>query len=188
MAKKKFPRTKVISKGIAGTKDDARRKGSPYYLINRGIPPRIKKYNTGEEIWAVAEEYFAAVDGNPMMESKVFGSGYETDVTLQIPYTLSGFHVFAGISQVTFDKYCGYDKREDATEEEIYLATVSQYIKKVIYTQKLEGANAGKFNHSIVALELGLSAKVQQEVITHDSSKMSVDEIKKFNDQLEDEY
>ena len=86
------------------------------------------------------------------------------------------------------DRYCEIDSKDDATDDEIYLAQVCQYIKKVIYTQKIEGASTGKFNHQIVALELGLAAKTETTTVKHSSSKMSAAEIKKFNDELEDEY
>lgn len=186
--KGKKNKSKAGKYNVVGTTDDARRKDSPYYLVRLGKPTKPRKYKTGDEIWEVAKRYFAAVDDSPMKETKVFGSGYTKEMDLQIPYTLTGFYVFAGMDDKMMDRYCKLDQKDWAEDEEKYLAQMCRHIKKVIYTQKIEGASTGKFNHMIVALELGLAAKVKTEVVKHDSSKMTAEEIKRFNNELEEEY
>lgn len=175
--------------GVAGTPDDARRRESKYYMIrDRAMVGRDRTYLTAESLFNAALEYFDAVDSNPMKETKVFGTGIKVDIDLQIPYTTSGFCLHAGISQVTFKAYKTLHEKEDATEEEKHMSKVAQQIDSIIYTQKIEGATAGKFNHQIVALQLGLAAKVKNETVNHDSSKMTADEIKKFNAEIEGDY
>lgn len=175
--------------GVAGTPEDARRKDNPYYLLrNRFDFYTKKKYETGAELFEKALDYFKAVNDNPMKETKVFGSGIRIEVDLQIPYTLAGLCVFLGISQNTFSSYRKLDQREDASIDELSVCDAANKIMDIIFSQKIEGASSGKFNHAIVALELGLAAKVKTEKVVHDSSKMSAEEIKKFNESLEDEY
>jgi len=175
--------------GVAGTPDDARRADSKYYLLrDRFTVGRKRKYETAKDLFDVAMDYFAAVDANPMKETRVFGSGVQVDVDLQIPYTLSGFQLFAGIDDKLLKRYKEYAELADATEQELDLAYAAEQIELIIHTQKLEGATCGKFNHQMVALQLGLSSKVKNENITFDSAKMTADEIKKFNSEIEDKY
>lgn len=175
--------------GVSGTPDDARRKESKYYLIrDRKFNGRKKKYETGDQIYEVALEYFQAADDNPMKETKVFGSGHQVDLDLQIPYTLTGFYLFAGIDAHIFKRYKELVDREDCTDDERSLSEACHQIDAIIYTQKIEGASTGKFNHQIIALQLGLAAKVKNENVTYDAAKMTADEIKKMNQELEDKY
>jgi len=175
--------------GVAGTPEDARRKDSPYYLLrNRFNVGRKRKYNTGAEIWQVAMEYFEDVDSNPMFETKVFGTGIVHKIPKRRPYTKTGFLLYAGLDKKNYADYCDIDSKHDATEAEISLAMACRQINAVIFTQKIEGAASGEFQHQIVALELGLAQKHRHQTVEHNSKEMTADEIKKFNQELEDEY
>lgn len=175
--------------GVAGTPNDARRKESKYYMLrDRTTVGRTKKFTKGQDLWDAALKYFDDVDNNPLKETRVFGSGYTVDVDLQIPYTTKGFCLHVGIDYMTFSRYKKLNELPEPTEDEILLCDVANQIDSILYTQKIEGATAGKFNHQIVALQLGLAAKVKSETVTHDSSKMTADEIKKFNDEIEGDY
>lgn len=175
--------------GVAGTPEDARRKDSPYYLLrNRFNVGRKRKYTTAEDIWQVAMDYFDDVDSNPVIEHKVFGTGMHHKIEKRRPYTKTGFLLYAGIDKKNWADYCDIDSKADATEDEIALSMACRQINNVIFTQKIEGAATGEFQHQIVALELGLAQKHKHQTVEHSSKEMSAEEIKKFNQDLEDEY
>lgn len=175
--------------GVAGTPDDARRKESPYYLLrNRFNVGRKRKYNSGDEIFDVALDYFSDVDDNPLYETKVFGSGFEKKIPKRRPYTKTGFLLYAGIDPKNYQDYCDLDNKDDATEAEKGLAMACRQINAIIFTQKIEGASVGDFQHQIVALELGLAQKHKHQTVEHKTQDLSAEEIKKFNKDLEDEY
>ena len=67
--------------------------------------------------------------------------------------TIQALCFFLDISDEAWSDYCN---RQD-------FVGITTRIKKVIYSQKLEGAAADLLNSNIIARELGLSDKVQNE-------------------------
>ena len=177
-----------VTKGTVIPDDAGGYKGTDYYLLSLGRPKRGKKKYSGEELWDLAMKYFTMVDANPAKEMKVFGSGVSTSIDKPIPYTQTGFCVYAGITAHAFDSYKNLSKKEDVSDDDIYLAEVANRIREIMITQKIEGAASGIFQHQIIALDLGLVAKKRMDKIEHDATKMSEEEIKKLNTELEKEY
>lgn len=113
---------------------------------------RKPKFKDPEQLWEAACEYFEWVHENPLEEEKAFA--YEGCVTFENiskmrAMTLMGLCFFLDISDDTWASYCS---KED-------FLGVCANIKRVIFTQKFEGASAGMLNASIVARELGLADK-----------------------------
>ena len=82
--------------------------------------------------------------------------------------TITGFCLFADISDTTWENYC---------KEKDFIA-VTKWIKDVIYSQKFEGAAAGLLNSNIIARDLGLKEKTETEhTIKTDFSEYSTEEL-----------
>lgn len=116
-------------------------------------------FENPEQLWKAACEYFEWVTDNPLEEAKAFA--YEGEVTIEdLPkmraMTLMGLCFFLDISD---DTWLNYTKNKD-------FLGVCEDIKRVIFTQKFEGASAGLLNASIIARELGLADanKVEHDV------------------------
>ena len=109
-----------------------------------------------EALWNAACEYFEWVHDNPLLEEKLFHSqGIITKDTVckMRAMTIQALCFFLDISDEAWSDYCN---RQD-------FVGITTRIKKVIYSQKLEGAAADLLNANIIARELGLSDKVQNE-------------------------
>lgn len=114
-------------------------------------------FESQEQLWNAAVEYFAWVEDNPYWETKaVSDSGKPTTIELpkMRPMTEAGLVQFLDIGWSTWDDY---KHKEDFSE-------VTKQIEKVIYNQKLSGAASGFFNANIIARDLGLSDKAEQTI------------------------
>lgn len=117
---------------------------------------RKPKFETSEHLWEAACEYFEWVENNPLLEMKAFsyqGEIIKTDIPKMRAMTIQGLCLFLDISLDTWLNYCS---REDFLD-------ITDAIKKVIYTQKFEGAAADMLNANIISRELGLADKSQVE-------------------------
>ncbi|MFL5786657.1 MAG: terminase small subunit [Flavisolibacter sp.] len=136
---------------------------------------REKIFETPEELWKTACEYFQWVDDNPLYEEKVFGSNVTMYPKKRRPYTIAALCYYCQIGESTWkdykNKYPEYSK-------------VIEAIEQVMYSQKFEGAAVGFFNPAIIARDLGLAEKVEskQEINNNnaDLSKLTDDEIKQY--------
>jgi len=89
--------------------------------------------------------------------------------------TIKGFCLFANISCDTFENY---------SKDEAYFG-ITNSIKNLFYTQKLEGAAADLLNANLMAREIGLADK--QDINANVSTKpMSKAEAKKYLEELDD--
>lgn len=110
--------------------------------------PRI--FETPEDMWNKALEYFEYYDSNPLMSYEWNGKDpVKCELEKMRAYTLRGFCAFANICEVTFRDY---ETREDFT-------SVTTRIRDIMYCQKFEGAAAGLLNPNIIARDLGLVDK-----------------------------
>jgi hypothetical protein len=125
-------------------------KGNTYYLLAKGFEDRPKKYKA-KDLWLKAIDYFKWNEENPLLEQKVFGSGFKTTIKKLRAMSIIGFCNFAGIDRSTFENY---------EKDQAYFRICKQ-IKDLIYQQKLEGAAADLLNPSIIAREIGLTDKVE---------------------------
>lgn len=130
-------------------------------------------FDDPEKLWDAACEYFQWVANNPLKEPKAFA--YEGDVTIaEIPkiraMTIQGLCFFLDISDDTWASYC---QKED-------FIGICGDIKRVIFTQKFEGASAGLLNSSIIARELGLADKKESTI----DAKVQVDLMSELIDEI----
>lgn len=130
-----------------------RKKGTKPFWKTRPVNFQQRKiFETPEELWDAACEYFEWCDDNPIPEEKSSASGQagvqRWDIEHPRPYTISGLCAFIGIITATWRSWRA--SREDLKE-------VIGVIDEIIYTNKLEGAAVGHFNAMIVsrALRLG---------------------------------
>lgn len=94
----------------------------------------------------VAEEYFEHCEDNPWVVK---------DQDVPRPFTIDAFCTFAGIDEDTFDNYGTKAEYQD-------FFGVVRAIRRMIRSQKFEGAAVGVFNSNIIARDLGLTEKINQ--------------------------
>lgn len=113
--------------------------------------PRI--FETPEELWIKAKEYFKYVDDNPILKSDFKGKDAEmVHYDLQRPYTWQGLYVFLGV--------CNLERYKD---NDVFV-NILTHIGNIIYNQKFDGASVGIFNQAIIARDLGLIDKSESNV------------------------
>lgn len=115
-----------------------------------------KIFSTPEKLWDSACQYFQWVEDNPLIkiEAAKAGDHFGEHVEIPIirPFTIHGLTIFLDCTTQTFHNYGNDKKYKD------YFDVVSK-IKKIIYTQKFDGAAVGMFNSSIIQRDLGLVDK-----------------------------
>jgi hypothetical protein len=128
---------------------------------------RPKLYETAEQLWSYACEYFVWCADNPLYETQIHGKdAVECVVPKMRAMTIRGLCVFLGIDEDTF---LNYEKMPD------FFGIISR-IRGIIWCQKFEGAGAGLLNANIISRELGLA------------DKTSVNATIKLGKELEDDY
>lgn len=113
---------------------------------------RSPVFESPEQLWDAACEYFVWVEDNPLMASELVkfqGEASIAEVPKMRAMTIQGLCLFLDINEQTLTNY---------GEKKDFLGIVDQ-IKKVIYTQKITGAAADMLNSNIIARELGLTDK-----------------------------
>ena len=121
------------------------------FWLQRSSHGRKPVFSCPEKLWDMACEYFNWCIENPLSEVKAFNCGEMGIVKEKLPkmraMTIQGLCFFLDISDDSWANYC---KKED-------FIGICNDIKRVIYTQKFEGASAGLLSASIIAREIGLS-------------------------------
>ena len=113
-------------------------------------------FQTPEDLWEASVEYFNWVEENPLKEQKAFhtnGIVTKTDVNLMRAMTIGGLCLFLDISKQAWSEY---KQREG-------FGDVTTAIDETIRSQKFSGAAAGLLNANIIARDLGLVDKSQNE-------------------------
>lgn len=114
---------------------------------------RDKIFTAPEILWEAACEYFEATDKRKWVKKDWVGKdAQEVDRETDTPYTLSGLCLFLDIDEDTLNNYGTKEEYKD------YFGVVTR-VKRVIYTQKFEGAAVGAYNANIIARDLGLADK-----------------------------
>lgn len=124
---------------------------------------RDKIFESPENLWDAACEYFEWCDAHPMMEQvieKLRVNGFGDKVSKEeLPkmraYTWEGLELFLDVSSLR--NYKTNDEYKDFFQ-------VITRIEKIIYTQKFTGAAAGFLNPNIIARDLGLVDKKENKV------------------------
>lgn len=122
---------------------------------------RDKLFETPEDLWQAACEFFAWCDENPLIETDYRGKDL---VQVEIPkmraYTLKGLTLYLDCNEAYFRQF--QDKKGEG------FSTVIERIENVIYTQKFTGAAAGFLNPLIISRDLGLKDKTESELTIKD--------------------
>lgn len=114
------------------------------------------EFQSSEELWGAACEYFDWATENPLIEQKpmsIAGELVMAEVEKMRVFTFSALCLHLDIGYSTYKRYRTEDRFAEACEQ----------IDAVIYTQKFEGAAAGIFNSNLIMSDLGLASKQQVE-------------------------
>ena len=134
--------------------------GNDFYKQVKAPTGRPKKFESAQELWLKAVEYFTWVEQNPLYESRLYGGdGSIAQVPRVRAMTEVAFCLFADISMDTFQNY----KKSNPEQIEDFFG-VSKKIAATIYSQKFEGAAADLLNANIIGRELGLVDRVQNDI------------------------
>ena len=154
-------------------------KGNKYWEF-RNKHGREYEYSP-EALWREAVKYFEWVESNPLKEEKVFhaqGIITKAEVNKMRAMTINGFCLFADI---TYQTFLNYRDNKDFFE-------VVTRIEETIRSQKFEGAAADLLNPNIIARDLGLKDKVENETTSINyNTTVTREEAKEISDALEDE-
>jgi len=129
--------------------------GNKFWLA-RSSHGRNPIFKDAEQLREACYEYFQWVENNPLYEEKIFHSqGVITKDTIakMRAMTIGGLCVFLDIDRTTWENYRNNPDFFRITKE----------VEEIIYNQKFTGAAADLLNANIIARELGLSDKVQNE-------------------------
>jgi hypothetical protein len=129
-------------------------KGNQFWKA-RSTHGRKPIFDSPEGLFDAACEYFQWVEDNPLGKAVVYqGEVKEGVEPLMRAMTIEGLCIFLDIGRSTFNDY---ETKDDFSE-------VTEAIKNIIRTQKLEGASAGLLNPSIIARDLGLKDANTSEI------------------------
>lgn len=106
-------------------------------------------FETPEQLWASACDYFQWAENNPLYRTEYFtyrGELIPAQVKKYRPFTLGGLLLFIGLSYSGWLFYC---RKND-------FVLVSEHIKSVIYDQQFALACAGLLNPCFIARHLGM--------------------------------
>lgn len=138
----------------APLKEGDKRLGNQFWKL-RSKHGRDKLLKSPELVWEAACEYFQWCTDNPILKEDYVGKDAERVMRqLPRPFTLHGLATYLDCDTETFNKL----------KEEKDFIDVYTRIRSIIYTQKFEGAAAGIFNHNIIARDLGLVEKKEDNV------------------------
>ncbi|NIB43804.1 DNA-packaging protein [Pseudomaricurvus alkylphenolicus] len=123
----------------------------------RATHGRRKKYLKPEDLWKQCCEYFVWIEDNPLEAAELVK--YQGEATVKrVPkmraMTIGGLLIFIDCARRTWDNY---KANEDFVE-------VITRVEEIIYEQKFAGAAAELLNPNIIARDLGLSDKREQEL------------------------
>ena len=127
-------------------------------------------FETPEQLWVAACEYFQWVENNPLLEEKIFhaqGIITKDTVTKMRAMTISGLCIFLDIDRTTWENYRNNQDFFRITKE----------VEEIIYNQKFTGAAADLLNSNIIARELGLADKQQAEIKITDVKELTNEQL-----------
>lgn len=122
---------------------------------------RPKRFDTADDLWEAACGYFQFCDDNPWHKNEVLKGGEDpgriVPVPTSRPYTIQGMCLHINLDDNTFYRYSSEEGYEQFHE-------VCKRIRQVIYTQKFEGAAVGAFNANLIARDLDIAEKVNNNI------------------------
>ena len=144
-------------------------KGNQFWKM-RETHGRNPIFETPEQLWVAACEYFQWVEDNPLYEEKIFhsqGMITKDTITKMRAMTIRAMCFFIGLSRQGWQEYSEKPDFSDIVKE----------IEDVIYSQKFEGAAADMLNSNIIARELGLADKQQNEIKITDVKELTNEQL-----------
>jgi hypothetical protein len=133
-------------------------KGNKFWEL-RSKHGRDKLFATPELLWEAACEYFEWCRENPWIKKDWVGKdAEEVERETERPFTLTGLCIYLDCGSSYFRSF-----KSTLQEKDKDFLTIITRIEEIIYTQKFEGAAVGAFNANIIARDLGLSDKVNNE-------------------------
>lgn len=138
-------------------------KGNKFWEL-RSKHGRDKLFETPELLWEAACEYFEWCEENPLQETEAKvtsdGAGLGSSIEMvELPkmraFTLHGLCLYLDCNTSYFRLF----KSQERAQKDDF-STVIGKIEEIVYNQKFTGAAAGFLNANIIARDLGLSDKV----------------------------
>ena len=129
--------------------------GNKFWLA-RSSHGRNPIFKDAEQLRNACYEYFQWVEDNPLYEEKIFhsqGMITKDTVTKMRAMTISGLCIFLGIDRTTWENY--------RNNPDFF--RIIKEVEEIIYNQKFTGAASDLLNANIIARELGLADKQQNE-------------------------
>jgi len=114
-------------------------------------------FKSPEELWEACLQYFEWVEDNPLQEQKAYhtnGIVTKDTVNKMRAMTIGGLCIFLDICQET---WTNYRNKND-------FLGVTKKVEEIIKHQKFSGAAADLLNPNIIARDLGLKEKTEQEL------------------------
>ncbi len=135
-------------------------KGNQFWKL-RSKHGRDKLFASPEKLWEAACEYFEWCDNNPIIKEETLTNhnegGYTKEIKCRIPYTIEGFCLYCDTSARWLRDFESNDSNKD------FFPIITR-IRETIYSQKFSGAAAGIFNSNIIARDLGLTDKTDNNI------------------------
>lgn len=123
---------------------------------NRTEHGRKKLFESPEILWKECVKYFTWCASNPLLDVQYVGKdAHRVEVPKMRAFTWTGLELFLDIESLR------WYKTSESHSDFLHIIT---HIDKIIFTQKFEGAAAGMLNANIIARDLGLVDKKQQEI------------------------
>jgi len=145
----------------------------------RGGSGAPRKFETPEELWEAAVEYFTWATENPLPSAKTVTSGgvsHLANVPKLRAFTIRGMALHMGIQNATWVEW--RTSRPDLSE-------IMGLCEDIVYSQKFEGAASGLLSTNIIARDLGLVDKSAVDIVgVQLSHEQQIDRIKGFIPQL----
>jgi hypothetical protein len=114
---------------------------------------REKIFESPENLWQAAVEYFEATDKRKWIQKDWVGKdAHQVERETDTPYTITGLCLYLDIDEKSFNNYTNKEEYKD------FFPIITR-IRQIIYTQKFEGATVGAYNANIIARDLGLRDK-----------------------------
>jgi hypothetical protein len=139
-------------------------KGNEFWKL-RSKHGRDKLFATPDLLWEAACEYFQWCIDNPLIEIDFRGKNSdEVKLPKMRAFTLHGLSLYLHCNTKYLNDF--YDSVRGKTDEKSKdFSEVITRIRETIYNQKFTGAAAGFLNPNIIARDLGLSDKTQNQLL-----------------------
>ncbi|MEW5677053.1 terminase small subunit [Flavobacterium enshiense] len=140
----------------------AAKKGNEWWKL-RSKHGRDKIFENSNQLWESCAEYFEATDKRKWNKVEYKGNPPKKFlIPTETPYTITGLCLFLGVNSKYFNdfKKALEGKNDDKSKG---FSEVITRVEDIIYTQKFEGAAVFAFSHVIIARDLGLVEKKENQ-------------------------